>query len=264
VTPSQEIPVPLGNRGRSLLIGLQPREDTAVTSLAGGADAADLLDAVDEARGAAGVDADQVGLLLPGADDELVAAGRERGFAPVAVVEAPGEDTFAFRHGDDFAQQVERMGAELASARLRWDPADDADRKKAQALGLTKLAAWLHETDRRLLLEVVVPTASAPLDAVREIRDLGTEADLWAVRADPVGFADLDGLARDAGRDEAAVLALLLGPASGPLPEGRGIVLDHAAWAGALDAAAAGDRGARVAHATAALVRALGLDPPAA
>jgi myo-inositol catabolism protein IolC len=249
--------VPLGNRGRSLLIGLQPRGAVGATTGTGAADVTGLLDAVDRARAAAGLDADRIGLLLTDAEDDLVAAGRERGFVPVAVVEAAG-DTFAFRHGDDFAQHVERMGADLASARLRWDPDDDADRKKTQALGLTKLAAWLHETDRRLLLEVIVPTttADATLDALREIRDLGTEPDLWAFTTEVTGFEDLDVLARDAGRDEAAVLALALDRVSDPLPPGRGVVLDHAAWAGALadDADDADD----------AIVRALGLDPPAA
>jgi myo-inositol catabolism protein IolC len=253
VTSSLEILVPLGNRGRSLLIGLQPRGAGGAPPRTGGTDVADLLDAVDRARAAAGLDADRIGLLLADAGDDLVAAGRERGFVPVAVVEAPG-DTFAFRHGDDFAQHVEGMGADLASVRLRWDPDDDADRKKTQALGLTKLAAWLHETDRRLLLEVVVPTptADATLDAVREIRDLGTEPDLWAFSTEVSGFADLDALARDAGRVEVAVLALALDPVRDPLPPGRGVVLDHAAWAGALD------------DADDAIVRALGLDPPAA
>jgi hypothetical protein len=265
--------VPPGNRGRSLLLGVGPRTGPAGDGpLPGPADEV-LLDAVDAARAAAGLAADEVGLLLTGADADLLERCRTRGFAPVAVVEAADLDTFAFRHGDDFARHVEVLGADLASARLRWHPEDDADRKKAQALGLTKLAAWLHETDRRLLLEVIVPAVpedgdagadpALVLDAIREIRDLGTEADLWAVPHLDAVLPELAEFVRDEGRDAVAVLDLVLdgGAAdTGPPAAADGIVLDHDAWWTPSLASGVADRRGAVAATTAAITGALGVD----
>jgi hypothetical protein len=265
--------VPPGNRGRSLLLGVGPRNGpTGDRPSQGPADEV-LLDAVDAARAAAGLAADEVGLLLTDADTDLLERCRARGLAPVAVVEAADLDTFAFRHGDDFARHVETLGADLASARLRWHPEDDADRKKAQALGLTKLAAWLHETGRRLLLEVIVPAApedddagadpALVLDAVREIRDLGTEADLWAVPHLDAVLGDLTAFARDEGRDAVAVLDLALdggAPASWPPAAADGLVLDHDAWWTPSLASGAADHRGAVAATTAAITGALGVD----
>jgi hypothetical protein len=271
--------VPPGNRGRSLLLGVSPRTGPAGEGARPGPPADVLLDAVEAARASAGLTVDEVGILLTdaAAEADLLEPCRSRGFAPVAVVEAADLGTFAFRHGDDFARHVESLGADLASARLRWHPEDDADRKKAQALGLTKLAAWLHETDRRLLVEVVVPAApegddagadpALVLDAIREIRDLGTEADLWAVPHLAAVLPDLAAFARDEGRDAVALLDLVM--AGGPPDDvtaaaGDGIVLDHDAWWTPALASGAGDDGGAVAATTAAITGALGMAPPTA
>jgi hypothetical protein len=228
--------VPDGDRGRTLVVGVHPRgEDVEGETLV----AADLLDTVDAVRSDLGLAPSDVGVLLADADRDAAAlvACRERGFATVAVLERPGAGTLELRQGDDFADHVERLGADLASARLRWHPDDDADHKKAQALTLTRVAAWLHETGRRLLLEVVVPgegddatpDAEVVRRAVREIRELGTEADRWAVVHGGRTASDLVELARDGGRDHVEVFDLILRGSAGPAAT-AGTVVDHAAW----------------------------------
>jgi myo-inositol catabolism protein IolC len=132
---------------------------------------------------------------------------------------------------------------------------------------LAKLAAWVHETDRKLLLDLGVPPVDTDLEqadgdhtryrtelrpglvrrAVQEIRELGAEADVWVT--EPTGtvdeLAELSDLAREAGRDDVALL-LADGTddagcrAAAGLTGYRGFVAGRSIWAeplAALDAA---------------------------
>lgn len=228
--------MPPGSRGRAVVVGIGPRgEDVEGEVLV----VSDLLDAIDAVRADLEIDPAAVGVLLTDAERDAAALEgcRERGFAPVAVLEVPEAATLQLGRGDAFAEHVERLGADLASARLRWLPDDDADHKKAQALTLTRVAAWLHETGRQLLLELVVPgdrvdttpDAEVVRHAIREIRELGTEADRWAVVHAGRPAPDLAELARDGGRDHVEVLDLVLRPGAGPAVTAAAVV-DHAAW----------------------------------
>ena len=231
-----------------------------------GGDAVDVvLDGVRRARDAGTGDV-ELGLLL---DDQVsgvqATAAAADGLRVAVTVDDPVADGFELAHGDGFGEHLETRAPDLAVVRLRWNPHDDPDDKKRQALGLTKLGAWLHETDRSLLLELIVPAAAEDLDrvdgdasryatelrpertlvAIQELRDLGLEADLWATAGSPDGteagaFADL---VRDAGRDavgglvvareERSDLAEVLA-AAGATPGLRGAILGQPVWGAAL------------------------------
>jgi myo-inositol catabolism protein IolC len=125
----------------------------------------------------------------------------------------------------------------------------------------------VHETDRKLLLDLGVPPVDTDLEradgdharyrtelrpalvrrAVQEIRELGAEADVWVT--EPTGtvdeLAELSDLAREAGRDDVALL-LADGTddagsrAAAGLTGYRGFVAGRSIWAeplAALDAA---------------------------
>ncbi|MEX0834502.1 MAG: hypothetical protein WD010_00305 [Nitriliruptor sp.] len=267
----------LGLDGSLLVLSLEPRGprlDDHALEPGPVVDADVLVEGLDRARRAAGLDA--AGTAVVAADPDVARDLRARGFGVVAPVESTVTGTLSFAHGDGFSHAVEELEPDLTSVRVRWNPGDDADVKKEQALGLTRLAAWLHETDRKLLVEVVVPPLPADLDqvgrdhdrfvselrpglsveAVREIRELGTEADLWAVEHG-ASSADLDALVTEAGRDEVGVLVIVASPDQ-PLdpPAGhvRGMLVDRPVWRAAL-AGATGARGVDADAVAAALSR---------
>lgn len=237
-----------------------------------GPDAPLLFDAVERAGEAIGLRADEVVVLVDhDGEATLVDEVRARGWRLALPVDDRSEGRFGFTHGDDFGRHIERFDPDVSTVRVRWHPDDDPDEKKAQALGLTKLAAWLHETGRTLLVELLVPASEQDLDAVggdtgrfdrevrpgrirdaiREIRDLGTEADAWVTDApaDAAEAAQLAELIQDAGRD--AVVALVrVGDdrseaalhTTATHDAYRGAVLEPGLWSDELGALVAGER----------------------
>jgi hypothetical protein len=218
-----------------------------------------LLDALVGAVSAAGIEvADAAVVVGDGWPAEVVDAVRTRGLRLVVPADDRREERFVFAHGDGFGRHIEEVGPDLSSVRVRWHPEDEPEVKKEQALGLTKLAAWLHETDRRLLieLEVAPPTEGADdvdrtPEVVREIRDLGVEADVWSVASplDPGSATGLAEVVTDEGRDR---VGLVVRTGDGTAPTGavealagigayRGVELGPEVWSGPLAALAAGD-----------------------
>ncbi len=243
----------LGVDGSLLVLSLEargPRLGDHAPESGPAVDSDVLIEGLDLARDAAGLDPEGVAVIA--SDTDVVRDLRARGFVVVAPVESTVTGTLSFAHGDGFGRSVEELEPDLTSVRVRWNPGDDADVKKEQALGLTKLAAWLHETDRKLLVEVVVPPGATDLEAVggdhgrfvtelrpslsveavREIRELGTEADLWAVEQG-ADSGDLGSLVTDAGRDAVGVLLIVTGtdrPLDPPADHVRGMLIDRSAW----------------------------------
>lgn len=220
-----------------------------------------LLEALAHAAATAGLDIDEVAALVDGSlGPELAREVSARRLTLAVPVDDRAEDRFAFAHGDAFAEHIEQVGPALSSVRLRWHPDDDPEVKKAQALGLTKLAAWLHETDRRLLIELLVIAPDGGDDAartpevVREIRGLGIEADVWSV-AGPTDRSDAEQLAEvvvDEGRDRVAAIVRLpetdliepVAAACAGIAAYRGVVFGPRIWEHELitDASGARDR----------------------
>lgn len=229
---------------------LVPLEQSGDAEVADAGRAGLLLDALGHAAEVAGTDIAELAVLAGGSvSPEVADEVASRGLTLVAPVDDRADERFAFAHGDAFAQHVEQLGPHLSSVRLRWHPDDDPEVKKSQALGLTKLAAWLHETDRQLLIELyVIPpgdtsdaTSEAPAEdtseapsedtstdpstadgddlervpeTVREIRGLGIEADAWSV-AEPADRAQAEAIAEvvvDEGRDRVAAIVRSASP----------------------------------------------------
>lgn len=136
----------------------------------------------------------------------------------VAVAALSSDDAdfqLAAEHG--FGHQLEAIGAAVAHVEVRWGTDHDPQAKQSQAIELTRLAAWLHETGRSLLVELAVPglgRLTGPertdelLKTVREVREVGIEADLWALPGplDAEAAQALCELVRDAGRDDVGIL----------------------------------------------------------
>jgi myo-inositol catabolism protein IolC len=222
-----------------------------------------LLRLLDEGALPAG----ELGVLVAEEGHPVLAAARERGPVVVVPVGRAGAERFELAFDDDFARHVEGAGATVARVALSWNPGHAAEDKKAQAMQLSKLAAWLHGTDRKLLVDVVVPAVASDLElvgddhdrfraelhpelvrrSVQEIRDLGVEPDLWVTEAAGTteDARELAGLAREAGRDEVTLLVedgapdQLLGALAGVTGYG-GFVAGRSVWAQPLTALADG------------------------
>jgi myo-inositol catabolism protein IolC len=221
-----------------------------------------LISAVGDRAGA------RFGLLVDGERaQDVFASAVSAGWTRAVPVAAPDQDTFALEHGDDFARHLEAVEASVAHVALSWNVGHPPEERKAQVMELARLAAWLHETDRKLLVDLTVPAVPSDLEqvdgdrsrfraerhpelvrrAVQEIRDLGVEPDLWIV--DPSGSADdlaeLAALAQEAGRDE---VALLVADAAADaairraaaITGYRGVVVGRSSWGDPLAALDAG------------------------
>jgi myo-inositol catabolism protein IolC len=172
--------------------------------------------------------AGELGVLAAEEGRSVLATARERGLVIVVPVGRAAADRFELAFDDEFARHVEEAGASVARVALSWNAGHAAEEKKAQAMALSKLAAWLHGTDRKLLVDVVVPPVGSDLElvggdrdrfrielhpelvrrAVQEIRDLGVEPDLWVTEpaASEADARELAELTREAGRDDVALL----------------------------------------------------------
>lgn len=219
----QEDPLALGYDTRSFVVALTEHD------LADRRGAEVVLDALEHAGATAGVASSELAVLVDDrAGADVAREAEDRGFTIVLAADDRRQERLALAHDDDFGSRIEDLDPALTAVRLRWHPDDAPEVKKSQARGLTKLGAWLHETDRALLIEVDVPPTDGDLagvdgdvegyrrrvrpgharEALREIRELGVEADLWAVpsSADPADAVTLGELVRDAGRDRVSVL----------------------------------------------------------
>lgn len=251
----------LGYDGRLFLLPLEGPETDVV------------LDAAEHARRDADVPAAEVVVRVAHhLDAERLGEVTARGFTLAVAVEDDAAARFALADGDRFARPLEDHEAALCAARVRWHPDDAPETKKAQALELTKLVAWLHETDRSLLLDLSVPPTGDDLaavdgdhgrdarerrpartrEAITELRGLGVDADVWVVdaiadRADAVALAEL---VTDAGRERVGVLVRTSAEegladalrTSAALAAYRGVAFDPAQWSGELEARGAGER----------------------
>jgi myo-inositol catabolism protein IolC len=156
---------------------------------------------------------------------------------------------------------------------VRWNPGDDPEDKKTQARRLAKLGAWLHETGRKFLFELLVPAGDSDLArvegdqerydlevrpeltlrAIREIRDLGVEPDIWKIegldkREDCEALAQL---IRDGGRDD--VIAIVLGRGAdddrvdhwlrtgAPVEGYQGFAIGRSIWSGPMESFFSGE-----------------------
>lgn len=185
------------------------------------------------AAGTQGVALPQLGLLV----DEQFGAGvaidaQRRGLRLALAVERSSEAIFEFEYGESFAEHIERFDPDFAKVLVRYNPRGDARANALQRERLCRLHDWVHEHDRKLLFELLVPASPAQLasvgddrerydaelrpalmlEAMVEIQDAGIEADVWKIEGLDVR-ADAEALAGQAqtGAERAAVGCLILG-----------------------------------------------------
>lgn len=213
--------------------GPTPEQEVAMTAAKGV-----IFEGVRRAAELGAVPAGQAGVLV----DELYGADVARratadGIVVVMPVEMPDRDVFEFAYGDDWRAHVEAFEPDFAKVLVRYNVEGDAEGNAVQAARLAELSAWLRETGRRFLFELLVPPTAAQLGAVAgdrlgfelwtrpglmvramaELQAAGVEPDIWK----------LEGV--DAPADARAVVA------QARTGDGRGLVACTVLGAGAPD-----------------------------
>ncbi len=184
-----------------------------------------------EAAVAAGVPVDRAGVLV---DEQFGAAilrqAAARGFITAAPAEKSGQDEFDFEYGEDFAKHIEAFNPTFCKVLVRYNPEGDAAMNRRQAQRLRRLSDYLHNQDRRLMFELLVPPEKAELEelhgdrkaydrelrpklmvrAICELQEAGVEPDVWKIegldrREDCVKVAEV---ARRGGRGQVGCIIL--------------------------------------------------------
>jgi 5-dehydro-2-deoxygluconokinase len=116
-------------------------------------------------------------------------------------VEKSGQDEFDFEYGEDFGAHIERYDPDFSKVLVRYNPDGDGEMNRRQAERLRRLSDWLHEHDRKLLFELLVPAEDAQLEsvdgdadrydselrpelmlhAIAELQAAGIESDIWKI-----------------------------------------------------------------------------------
>jgi myo-inositol catabolism protein IolC len=179
----------------------------------------------------AGIPREAAGVLVDeeyGAD--LARRARKEGLLLAMPAEKSGQDEFDFEFGEDFGEHVEEFDPTFAKVLVRYNPEGDPEANAGQLVRLERLSTWLHERDRKLLFELLVPALSEQLQsvggdrdrydrdvrpglmlqAIRDCHERGVEPDVWKIEGleseeDCRAVAEQ---ARSGGRDGVACVVL--------------------------------------------------------
>ena len=136
-----------------------------------------------------------------GAPAQVPQKAKARGIKLAMPVEKSGQKEFDFEYGDDFGAHIERFDPDFSKVLVRYNPDGDAEMNGRQAERLRRLSDWLHESDRNLLFELLVPAEEVQLEsvdgdsdrydaelrpdlmirAITELQGAGVEADVWKI-----------------------------------------------------------------------------------
>ncbi len=81
-------------------------------------------------------------------------------------VEKSGQDEFDFIYGDDFAQHIEAFHPTFAKVLVRYNPDGEVALNQRQVSRLKRLSAYLHQTRRLFMFELLVPASPMQLEQV--------------------------------------------------------------------------------------------------
>lgn len=116
-------------------------------------------------------------------------------------VEKSGQDEFDFEYGEQFGEHIEDFDPDFSKVLVRYNPAGDEEMNKRQTQRLRRLSDWLHEHDRKLLFELLVPADGAQLasaggdtgrydtelrpglmkQAIAQLQEGGVDPDIWKI-----------------------------------------------------------------------------------
>ena len=179
------------------------------------------------------VPGDQMGVLVDeqfGGD--IPRDAKRHGLKLAMPVEKSGQDEFDFEYGEQFGEHIERFDLDFSKVLVRYNPDGDEAMNRRQLERLKRLSDWLHERERKLLFELLVPATEdqlASVDgdddrydaelrpdlmrrAIAEIQDFGIEVDIWKIEGvDERADAEMLAQQTRTGEGREGVVCVLLG-----------------------------------------------------
>jgi 5-dehydro-2-deoxygluconokinase len=151
---------------------------------------------------AGGVPKEYAGVLV---DEQFGAAAlcdaARHSYTTACPVEKSGQQEFDFEYGENFAAHIDAFNPTFSKVLVRYNPEGDAELNRRQCARLKRLSAYLHDTGRLFLFELLVPAEPAQLEqfggnkddydrdlrpaltvrTFRELQEAGVEPDVWKV-----------------------------------------------------------------------------------
>ena len=126
---------------------------------------------------------------------------KEQGVKFAAPVEKSGQKVFDFEYGENFGEKINEVGADFIKVLVRWNPDDEKDIRETQGKRIKKLSDWVEDSDKKFLLEFLVPATDVQLSSVdgnqgrydtelrpklavkviEEMREKGADPDIWKI-----------------------------------------------------------------------------------
>ena len=156
---------------------------------------------------------------------------KEQGVKFAAPVEKSGQKVFDFEYGENFGEKINEVGADFIKVLVRWNPDDEKDIRETQGKRIKKLSDWVEDSDKKFLLEFLVPATDGQLSSVdgnqgrydtelrpklavkviEEMREKGADPDIWKIEGlDTIeDNKNVSKVIKDGGRED--VIAVVLG-----------------------------------------------------
>ncbi len=88
---------------------------------------------------------------------DAIRDAKQKGLPIVIPAEQSGKAEFLFEHGDDFRQAIDLLDPDAVKALVRYNVAGDAELNRRSRTQLVLLQEHLRDTNRRFMLELLVP-----------------------------------------------------------------------------------------------------------
>ncbi len=148
-----------------------------------------------------------------------------------APAEKSGQRVFDFEYGEEFGEKINEVNADFVKILVRWNPNDEVDIRQIQGERIKRLSDWLDESERKFLLEFLVPASEQQLESVggdqarydseirpklavqvvEEMRERGADPDIWKIEGLDTNddCENVSKVIKDGGRED--VIAVVLG-----------------------------------------------------
>jgi myo-inositol catabolism protein IolC len=105
-------------------------------------------------------------LVDEGLGADVVRAAKSDGVVVLMPIEMSDSRVFELEFGDHFAEHVEAFDPDFFKTLVRYNPVDDDGTRRAQITRLAMVSEWAGRTNRRWIVELLVPPTPGQLVAV--------------------------------------------------------------------------------------------------